>query len=139
MHIYMYIYINYDATWQGLSLMPRSFREKYMVLLVGEYEEDRHGIEVKAIHGVSEADLPTLYSASAAFVYPSKYEGFGMPPVEAAACGASLILGPFHRDRMHHIFGDLAMYATTAEEMMAAFVKLGNGHLLATHTHAHTH
>ena len=49
------------------------------------------------VTGVGEADLPVLYTAAAVFVYPSKYEGFGMPPVEAAACGAPLILGPFHR------------------------------------------
>jgi glycosyltransferase involved in cell wall biosynthesis len=32
-------------------------------------------------------DLPVLYNAAAVFVYPSLYEGFGLPPVEAMACG----------------------------------------------------
>jgi glycosyltransferase involved in cell wall biosynthesis len=36
---------------------------------------------------VDDADLPALYSAATAFVFPSLYEGFGLPPLEAMACG----------------------------------------------------
>ena len=40
---------------------------------------------------VPEEDLPLLYSHAAAFVYPSLYEGFGFPVVEAMACGAPVL------------------------------------------------
>lgn len=40
---------------------------------------------------VAAADQPALYSAATAFVYPSFYEGFGMPPLEAMACGLTVI------------------------------------------------
>lgn len=36
---------------------------------------------------IDDADLPTLISAARAFVFPSVYEGFGLPPIEAMACG----------------------------------------------------
>ncbi|HEX2269891.1 MAG TPA: glycosyltransferase family 1 protein [Pyrinomonadaceae bacterium] len=40
---------------------------------------------------ISDADLSALYSSCRAFVYPSIYEGFGLPPLEAMACGAPVI------------------------------------------------
>ncbi len=46
---------------------------------------------VKLVGYVSDADLGALYSSCRAFIYPSIYEGFGLPPLEAMACGAPVI------------------------------------------------
>src|SRR5262249_35482555 len=40
---------------------------------------------------VPKEDLPHLYRAADAFVYPSEYEGFGFPPLEAMACGVPVV------------------------------------------------
>ncbi len=40
---------------------------------------------------VADQHLPALYSGAAAMVYPSLYEGFGLPPLEALACGTTVV------------------------------------------------
>jgi glycosyltransferase involved in cell wall biosynthesis len=56
-------------------------------------EVTRLGLEdrVKFSGFVDEADLPALYSTAAVLAYPSMYEGFGLPVLEAMACGVPVI------------------------------------------------
>jgi glycosyltransferase involved in cell wall biosynthesis len=42
---------------------------------------------------VPESDLPALYSGALCFVYPSFFEGFGLPPLEAMKCGTPVVVG----------------------------------------------
>jgi glycosyltransferase involved in cell wall biosynthesis len=48
-------------------------------------------VSIKHVVSVSDPDLAALYSGAVAFVYPSIYEGFGLPLLEAMACGAPVI------------------------------------------------
>ena len=47
--------------------------------------------DIKLLGYVNREDLPTLYTAAAAFVYPSHFEGFGLPVLEALSCGTPTI------------------------------------------------
>ncbi len=75
-----------------------------VLAVAGPLQEDKHypalqrqiarlGLEerVRLLGFVAESDLPALFSAARAFVFPSLYEGFGLPPLEAMACGAPVI------------------------------------------------
>jgi glycosyltransferase involved in cell wall biosynthesis len=53
---------------------------------------------------VPDEDLPAIYSAATVFVYPSFFEGFGLPPLEAMQCGTPVITG--NRTSLPEILGD---------------------------------
>jgi glycosyltransferase involved in cell wall biosynthesis len=56
---------------------------------------------------VPDADLPGLYSGAAAFAYPSLYEGFGLPVLEAMTCGAPVITS--NTSSLPEVAGDAAL------------------------------
>ena len=60
---------------------------------------------------VPDEQLPELYSGALAFVYPSLYEGFGLPVLEAMQCGACVIASR----AVAEAAGDAAIYAEGAE------------------------
>jgi glycosyltransferase involved in cell wall biosynthesis len=56
---------------------------------------------------VPQTDLPALYSGARCFVYPSYFEGFGLPPLEAMKCGAPVIVG--NRTSLPEVVDDAAL------------------------------
>lgn len=67
------------------------------------------GIEdkVKFLGHVPDNDLPALYQGALAFVYPSLFEGFGLPILEAMACGTPVLTG--NTSSMPEVAGDAAL------------------------------
>ncbi len=55
-------------------------------------EREGLGDGVRVLGHVDDADLPALYAGARAFVFPSRCEGFGLPPLEAMACGTPAIV-----------------------------------------------
>ena len=51
-----------------------------------------HSGHILPLGYVDESDLPYIYAAARLFLYPSIYEGFGLPPIEAMACGVPTIV-----------------------------------------------
>lgn len=62
---------------------------------------------------VSDEDLPALYSGAAAFIFPSLYEGFGLPVLEAMACGTPVITS--NTTAFPEIFGGSALLIDPAK------------------------
>jgi glycosyltransferase involved in cell wall biosynthesis len=65
---------------------------------------DELGSAVIVTGYVPETDLPALYSGALCFVYPSFFEGFGLPPLEAMKCGTPVITGD--RTSLPEVVGD---------------------------------
>ena len=92
---------NFARLIEAYSLLVTHYPFLQLVIAGGKgwlYEEifatvEQLGLEEKVIFPgfVADGDLPALYNLADLFVFPSLYEGFGLPPLEALACGRPVI------------------------------------------------
>lgn len=81
----------------------------------GAVIDEMDGIKLKELHNVyflgyvSDEDAKTLMKECKAFVFPTLYEGFGIPPLEAVACGAKHIVVS-DTPCMREVYGEFAEY-----------------------------
>jgi glycosyltransferase involved in cell wall biosynthesis len=80
--------------------------------------------DVRVLGQVSDADLAALYQACTVFCYPSLYEGFGLPLLEAMAAGAACVTSSV--SSLPEVGGDAAVYVDPREvaEIRAAIERL---------------
>ncbi len=73
---------------------------------------------------VPREDMPALYSSAGLFVYPSLYEGFGLPPLEAMACGTPVITS--NTSSLPEVVGDAGIMVDplNAEELADAMLRV---------------
>jgi len=71
---------------------------------------------------IDEEDLPLLYSGAKVFVYPSKYEGFGFPPLEAMACGTPVVCSK--AASLPEVGGKAVLYGQSVDELIASIGKV---------------
>lgn len=64
--------------------------------------------DMKHLGYVTDEALRALYENAGCFVYPSRYEGFGLPPLEAMACGCPVIAS--HAPPLPEVCGNAALY-----------------------------
>jgi len=110
------------AAWRRL---PVNLRRQFPLVLAGSkgWLNDRIHDRIKDavaegwlrnLEYVAEADLPCLYAGAALFVYPSIYEGFGLPPLEAMACGVPVIVSD--QSCLPEVCGDAARYVNPDDD-----------------------
>ena len=97
---------NVDGLLTAYAGLAKELRDRYQLVIVGRLGlEDPLGpftaqatslgiSECVVLTGhVSDEELVLLYQGTSLFVFPSRYEGFGLPVIEALACGAPAIVG----------------------------------------------
>jgi glycosyltransferase involved in cell wall biosynthesis len=91
-----------DTLLAAAAMLPEALRVDLVVAIAGRLSErpDLHGepipphpdgLRIELLGHVSDERLRSLYAGAAAFIFPSRYEGFGLPVLEAMACGAPVI------------------------------------------------
>lgn len=96
---------NLDSLVDAYCSLPEAYRIDTSLLLVGVsgwktselfqkiVDRVKHGYDIiRPSSYVSDNDRPAIISGAKLLVYPSHYEGFGMPPLEALACGVPVIV-----------------------------------------------
>jgi alpha-1,3-rhamnosyl/mannosyltransferase len=85
------------------ATLPAHLRERYPLVVAGARgwradaleaqlrDLDARG-QIRFLGQVRDADLPLLYAGASAFIFPSLYEGFGLPPLEAMASGVPVLV-----------------------------------------------
>lgn len=87
---------------EAFSLLNNKYSKPLKLVIIGKhglsYEKYKKRVEELNINSyvmfpgfIPLEDMPVFYNASSVFVYPSFYEGFGLPPLEAMACGTPVI------------------------------------------------
>lgn len=95
--------------------LPQGIRTRYPLVVAGARGWQAHDLErdlarltdageVRFLGHVPSEDLPLLYAGAALFVFPSLYEGFGLPPLEAMASGVPVLVSD--RASLPEVVGD---------------------------------
>lgn len=121
-------YKNGALAFRALANLPD---DKSLVLIcVGGREGIEHQLRELAPRldvrhlALSDSDLCAAYAGAHALLYPSKYEGFGLPPVESMACGTPAIV--CRNSSLPEVVGEAALYVDENDpsEMTDAIIKL---------------
>jgi glycosyltransferase involved in cell wall biosynthesis len=103
---------------EAYALLPESLQDQYPLVIVWTHKAlaarlteqtkmlgiDKH---LHFLESVSDEDLVLLYNAASLFVFPSLYEGFGLPLLEAMACGTPVVAA--NNSSIPEIAGDAAI------------------------------
>ncbi len=120
---------NLERVFEAYARLPERLRDSYPLVVVGprgwEYDQILRraadlGERVKLLGHVPDEDLAALYQSCAVFCFPSLYEGFGLPLLEAMTAGAAAITS--NVSSLPEVGGDGARYVdpTSVAELAAA-------------------
>ncbi len=106
---------NVETLLKAYRRLPGHLKSKYQLVLGGRTDSHCRELErwIKKLSidsnviftdFILEEDLPAIYGGASLFVFPSLYEGFGLPPLEAMACGTPVITS--NKTSLPEVMGD---------------------------------
>jgi glycosyltransferase involved in cell wall biosynthesis len=120
---------------EAYAILPEDLQEKYQLAIVWTHsflasetskEIERLGLQkrVQFLLQVPNEDLVSLYNMAALFIFPSRYEGFGLPLLEAMSCGVPVVAA--NNSSIPEIVEDAAVLfdAHDVQEMSAAMIRV---------------
>ena len=121
---------NHDRLFEAFALVRRDRPELSLVLTGTGHDRTTLPEAVESRGHVRADELVELYRSAACLVFPSLYEGFGLPPLEAMACGCPVAVAS--TTSLPEVCGDAAEYfdPLSAEDMAAAVIRALDGHLV---------
>ncbi|GAB4334963.1 MAG: glycosyltransferase family 1 protein [Flammeovirgaceae bacterium] len=93
-------------------------KTKYVERLLYYIDKENLQSRVQLIHNVDNVDLPAIYQSASIFIYPSVYEGFGIPILEAMQSGVPIITT--EKTTMQEIGQDACLYCNPNDENLLA-------------------
>ena len=110
---------NIKSLIDAYAILPKELHERYQLAIIWTHKRlsdevaekarkiglDQH---IKFLMDVPDDDLALLYNATSLFVFPSHYEGFGLPPLEAMACGTPVVVSD--NSSLPEIMGEAAFF-----------------------------
>jgi glycosyltransferase involved in cell wall biosynthesis len=114
---------------RAYARLPTSLRRRYQLGLVWTHAAQRQRLlrfasrlsiidDVVSLSAPRDEDLCELYNRASVFVFPSRYEGFGLPPLEAMACGTPVIASA--GGALPEVLGDAALYFSPRSDQALA-------------------
>ncbi len=111
---------NVSALIKAYSLLSGKIKQEYeLVICSNSKSKIPCGSGCIIVNSPKDSELAALYSGASLFVFPSLYEGFGLPPVEAMACGCPVLSS--NASCMPEILGPAASYFNPLDEKELSF------------------
>ena len=99
---------------KAFSLLVKKYKLDYELVLIGSGELNVGNLDevvkrkIKVFKNISDEKLVEFYNKASLFVFPSFYEGFGFPPLEAMACGTPVVVS--NVSSLPEVCGDAGYY-----------------------------
>ncbi|MEM2583721.1 MAG: glycosyltransferase family 1 protein [Candidatus Thermoplasmatota archaeon] len=128
------MYKNAQLVLRAMKILKEKYKEDYKFIIIGKESRgsmkwwnkytdfiSKNNLKVEWLKDINDEMLRKYYSNVDLFVWPSLYEGFGLPPLEAMACGTNVVC--LDNEINKEILQDKAFYSSNSDEEFAKTIR----------------